>query len=59
MTIFYVLASISACFVCFVIGFNIGCAFDGRGRQAQRDWLERVRRKNNVVPIRQKQIDEP
>jgi hypothetical protein len=59
MTGFYVIAGMAACFVCFVVGFNMGCAFNKRGRQAQLDWLERVRRKNNVVPIRQKQIDEP
>jgi hypothetical protein len=51
MTVVYIAAALFACFVCFVAGFNLGCRFTERGYRAQADWLAKVRRENNIVPL--------
>lgn len=55
MTI-YILAAI-ACFVFFVVGFNLGCRFTQHGHRAQTDWLAKVRRKSNIVPLKRPTLE--
>lgn len=52
MTAVYISVALFACFVCFVVGFNLGCRFTQSGQRAQTDWLARVRRKNNVIRLK-------